>query len=83
MNTEYGLDLCSRVCLLNWTFRIYVLNFDFRISQGARGEALLAHWRSHLAEPPPPLALPLDKVRGRHQTFAGDAVVCHLPHEPG
>jgi amino acid adenylation domain-containing protein/non-ribosomal peptide synthase protein (TIGR01720 family) len=44
-------------------------------------EPLLRYWRTQLATPPPPLALPSDRPRPDQQTFRGSHVDFELPAE--
>ncbi|EGL16753.1 MULTISPECIES: non-ribosomal peptide synthetase [unclassified Paenibacillus] len=50
-----------------------------RQSGSERARASRAFWTEQLAEPPAPLDMPLDWLRGDRQTFAGDTYTFHIP----
>ncbi|MGG4107578.1 amino acid adenylation domain-containing protein [Paenibacillus lautus] len=49
-----------------------------RQSGSERARASRAFWTEQLAEPPAPLDMPLDRLRGDRQTFAGDTYTFHI-----
>jgi amino acid adenylation domain-containing protein len=48
-------------------------------SSGKRLEAQLAYWKQRLGRAPPPLELPLDKVRPSSRAFQGERLAVELP----
>jgi hypothetical protein len=50
-------------------------------ASGPRRDRLAAFWRAQLADPPPPLDLPMARIRPLRQTFGGGAVRVRVPFD--